>query len=213
MKRGSTSVKLILFLTLVLFALCVVLVGAVVITRRTTTLSANNRAGSSNGYDIKAESEAAASLLEAAGVSLPSAEGSWLIISYAGGGPAGKISGGVVITSEGVVAAGGPSKLDEFRLSCKERLSADDLRQFEQKILSAHPLSWSERYTAPGSPDGCCDQYSYMLELQRRQPDGTKQLHTTSWYDSSAFLRPADLSSMHEAMSMIKNNALKRCVD
>jgi hypothetical protein len=151
--------------------------------------------------------------LEAAGVALPPGEESWLIISYAGGGPAGQINGGVVITSEGRVAAGGPSKLDEFRLSCKAQLSADELRQFEQKILSAHPLTWSERYSAPGSPDGCCDQYSYMLELQRRKPDGTKQLHTTSWYDSSAFLRPADLSSMHEVMLTIKNNALKRCVD
>jgi hypothetical protein len=211
-KQSGISVNSISVLMLVLIALCGVFVAAIVQMRSTTTLSTNNRAGSSsNGYDINAESAAAASLLEAVGLSLPPGEGAWLIISYAGGGPAGNISGGVVITSEGKVAAGGPSRLDEFRLSCKEQLSADDLRSFEQRILSTHPLTWSQRYTATGSPDGCCDQFSYMLELQRRKPDGTKQIHTTSWYDSSAFMRPEELSAMHEAAMSIKNDALNRC--
>ncbi|MBA3767767.1 MAG: hypothetical protein H0W99_12430 [Acidobacteria bacterium] len=211
MKQVNTSIKMRVKLALVLLALGLMFIVAVVLRRGSITLSGNNRAGSSNSDGVNAEAAMAASLLEASGLSLPAREGAWLIISYAGGGPAGKSDGGVIINSEGNVAAGGPSRLGEFRLSCKAQLSADELRQFEQRVLSAHPITWRERYTEPMSPDGCCDQYSYMLELQRRKPDGTKQIQTTSWYDSSAFLRPEDLASIHEAAIRIKNDTLKRC--
>jgi hypothetical protein len=174
----------------------------ILLMRGSTALSGNNGAGSDNSNRTSAQSAEAASLLKAARLSLPQAAGAWLIISQAGG---------LIITSEGKVAAGGPAKPGEFRLSCKAQLSADELHKLDQTVLSARPVAWKGRYIEPESPDGCCDQYSYMLELQRRRADGTVQVYTTSWYDGSAYLRPEDLASIHEAAMMIKNNALSRC--
>lgn len=211
MKQGNTSVRMCVKAALVLLALCLVLVASLLFMRGSTTLSGNNRAASSNSDGVNAEAAVAAALLETAGLSLPAREGAWLIVSHSGGGPAGKSDAAVVITSEGNVAAGGPSSLGDFRLSCKAHISVDELRKFEQIVLSAYPTNWSGRYIEPASQDGCCDQYSYMLELQRRKPDGTKQIQTASWYDSSAFLRPQDLISIHEAAVTIKNDALKKC--
>ncbi|HVG32944.1 MAG TPA: hypothetical protein VM911_07690 [Pyrinomonadaceae bacterium] len=211
MKQGNTSVRMWVKPALVLLALCLALLAAILLMRGSITLSGNNRAASSNSDGVNAEAAVAAALLENAGLSLPAREGAWLIVSHSGGGPAGKSDAAVVITSEGNVAAGGPSGPGEFRLPCKAHISADELRKFEQIVLSADPINWRGRYIEPASPDGCCDQYFYMLEFQRRKPDGTKQIQAASWYDSSAFLRPRDLISIHEAAVTIKNDALKKC--
>lgn len=143
---------------------------------------------------------------------LLSAEGSWLLILTTGGGFSGNGSGGVVVNSQGSAAAGKtPYQLEEFQFSCKSQLSAEEMRSIEQMVLSAKPSSWKEHYINPQNPDACCDQVGYNFELHYRKADGSEKIYTASWYDSGAYLLPADLTAICETIQAIQYKTLREC--
>lgn len=167
--------------------------------------------GNSSSSNIVEGTDTSTSLLQEAGLSLPSEAGAWMIVAGAGGGFNGNVQGGVVITSQGAVAAGGPASPEKFRLSCTAQLSAADLQMIDHLVRSAAPSTWKARYFAPSNPNGCCDQFGHDLEIHRRQVDGNEQNFVTSWYDSGGYLLPKDAAAIYKATLMIKSKVLMGC--
>ncbi|MGI9105891.1 MAG: hypothetical protein ACR2G4_06550 [Pyrinomonadaceae bacterium] len=209
MMRDQGKANFPLALIFVLLVLCGVL--GIFLVRNPTPLSGIGNVDSSNSNNIMSKSAPAKPVLQSAGLALPSKEGAWMIVSGAGGGSTGDVGGGVVITSQGDVAAGGLARAEEFRLSCTSQSTADDLRAVEQVILLAKPSVWNARYVDPKNPDGCCDQLGYSFELHLRKADGTEQIYSTFWYDSSMYLLPKDIPSIYEAAMTIKSKVLAGC--
>jgi hypothetical protein len=166
---------------------------------------AGGGAAGGNGYNVADRSQSKPPL------TLPLNEGAWLVVSIVGGGFDGKGMGDMAANSSGEVVATAPSAPQERHFSCKTRLADEELRQLASVVSSARGREWVARYADPKSPDGCCDQYSYLLELHQRQPGGGEQVYTVSWYDSSTYLLPKDFTALHEAVTAVKTKALKGC--
>lgn len=138
---------------------------------------------------------------------------SWTLLTRAGGGFSGEITGSVLITSNGDVVAEGPHR--QQKLGCVKRptLKPEDLAGLKQIITSAHPAAWKLHYALPTNSGGCCDQIGYSLDLLLHKEDGSDQRHTTSWYESSIEMRPGDLKILHAKAVAIQQNALSKCAE
>jgi hypothetical protein len=156
-------------------------------------------------FSLKQETNAVA-------LSLPQAQGAWLIeISRSGGMRPHKDS--VSINSEGEIGVTSESRVaGRVKVDCalKEKLPAEDSGKLKQAVSSAKPSAWSSRYSDPAHPI-CCDQPTTSLTLQLRQPDGTARTYSTSWYAGSAKMRPADLVEVLTLAQPLWNNLSERC--
>jgi len=144
-------------------------------------------------------------------LSLPLEENAWLVVSIIGGGFDGKGMGVVAANSMGEVAAGATTGPPESHFSCRTGFTDEELRKLARVVSSARGREWAKQYADPKNPDGCCDQFSYLLELHNRQPGGGEQVYAASWYDSSAYLLPKDLTALHEVVTSIKAKAVNGC--
>lgn len=133
------------------------------------------------------------------------------MVSIIGGGFDGKGMGGVAANSSGKVVVASPSAHQELHFSCESRLADEELHELANVVSSAQGRKWVKRYVDPKNPDGCCDQFSDLLELHRRQPGGGEQVHIVSWYDSSTYLLPKDLTALQEAVNRVKTKAFNNC--
>ncbi len=203
--------KFPLSLSLMILALCGVLGAATVFTSRSKTFVSIKSTSQSNGGSKVGSTTEAEPTPYLGMLSLPSEENSWMVKIDAAGGFIGNVIGGAVTTSQGNVAAGGSAQIGKFRYDCKAQLSVEELRRLEQAVLLVKPSSWKEHYIDPKNPDACCDQVGYGLQLFRRKKDGTEMTYSASWYDSSTYLLPADLTALHETMQAIQDKTLKEC--
>jgi hypothetical protein len=149
-----------------------------------------------------------------ASISLPDAEGSWLIqMSRDGGMLPRKLS--IQINSEGEVAViserytQGRPALD---CSLKAKLSAEDLLKLKESVRAAEFSAWRERYEHPKHPV-CCDQPTTRLTLDRREAAGAKASYKTSWYPGSSELLPSDLVELATLGQALWNKTSERCED
>lgn len=73
-------------------------------------------------------------------------------------------------------------------------------------------MAWRARYVDPQNPDGCCDQFSFQLELELRGSAGEPpQTYTTGWHQESQKLLPKDLTEMVRAATAAHESALNNC--
>ena len=136
----------------------------------------------------------------------------WRLKLTSSGGFSGRGGGEVVITSGGEVVAGRPPAGNQVGPSCKGRLRPSQLRALGQAILSARPAAWRARYVDPRNPDGCCDQFSFQLELETKRGAGApSQTHTTGWHEESRRLLPKEIGEILRLATAAHQHALDNC--
>jgi hypothetical protein len=128
------------------------------------------------------------------------------------GGISGRGGGEVTITSRGEVVARRPPAGAQVGPSCDGVLSPSQLRAIRQAVLAARPAAWRARYVDPQNPDGCCDQFSYQLELELNSSAGAPpQTYATGWHEESRRLLPKDLGELVRAATTAHQQTLTNC--
>jgi len=136
----------------------------------------------------------------------------WRLKLTSSGGISGRGGGEVIITSRGEVVAGRPPVANQVGPSCKGRLRPSRLRAISRAVLSARPATWRARYVDPQNPDGCCDQFSYQLELEMNSSaDAPPQTYTTGWHEESRRLLPKELREILSAAMTAHQHTLDNC--
>ena len=136
----------------------------------------------------------------------------WRLKLTSSGGISGRGGGEVTITSRGEVVAGRPPAGGQLGPSCEGKLRPSRLRAIAQAVLSARPAAWRTRYVDPQNPDGCCDQFSYQLELELSSSAGARpQTYTTGWHEGSRKLLPKELREMVIAATSAHQYTLDNC--
>lgn len=137
---------------------------------------------------------------------------SWRLKISSSGGISGRGGGEVTITSRGAVVARRPSAGGPVGPSCEGVLRPAQLRAIKQAVSSARPAAWRARYVDPKNPDGCCDQFSFQLELELNSSAGAPpQTYTTGWYEESRKLLPKDLGELVRAATTAHEHTLNHC--
>lgn len=136
----------------------------------------------------------------------------WRLKLTSSGGFSGRGGGEVSITSRGEVVAGGPPAANRVGPSCKGRLRPAQLRALNQAISSARPAAWRARYVDPKNPDGCCDQFSFQLELEvNRSANAPSQTYTTGWHQESQRLMPKEIREILRLTTAAHQHTLENC--
>jgi hypothetical protein len=73
-------------------------------------------------------------------------------------------------------------------------------------VRAAQPAEWKERYVDPANPEGCCDQITTTLTLDR-----AGKSHRTGWFDDSRKLAPPDAQAVAEATRAIYDALAPSC--
>ena len=136
----------------------------------------------------------------------------WSLKLTSSGGFSGRGGGEVTITSRGEVVATRPPVANQVGPSCKGRLRPAQLRAMSRAISSARPAAWRARYVDPQNPDGCCDQFSYQLELEvKGSADAPARTYTTGWHEGSRELLPKELREILRAATTAHQHTLDNC--
>lgn len=149
---------------------------------------------------------------DAAALLLPKGKDAWLIeISRSGGRVGSKET--VRINSAGEISVvsehygnGGPT----VDCSRKETISPRELLKIKAAITSAQPSDWKNSYDDPQHPI-CCDQTTTGVKLQRRNEKGQAQSYTTSWYNGTYKMVPADLKGISTFIQPLWNATQAHC--
>lgn len=138
--------------------------------------------------------------------------GDWRLKLTSSGGISGRGGGEVTINSRGEVVAVRPAAGGRPGPSCETRLRPSQLRALGRAVLSAKPAAWRARYVDPQNPDGCCDQFSYQLELELSSASGASpRTYTTGWHEGSRKLLPKEIAEMLSAATAAHQHALDNC--
>jgi hypothetical protein len=139
----------------------------------------------------------------------------WAIKITTSGGLSGVAEGGWTIDSKGNIAAGRKLKAYEphyaYHLSCKGKLSEENLRKVNQLVSSVRPSEWSERYVNPQHPHGYDDGMGMLFELSYRMASGDENVRAASWDDAARDQVPKELLSLYEETRLLRLEALKGC--
>jgi hypothetical protein len=122
-----------------------------------------------------------------------SAEGPWEASIQSSGGITGRGNGGLLVTSDGILAVTTPNgKVCEFDVPPQPEL--------DELIARARPQRWSESYEGP-----CADCFDWRLTLTRGE-----HTYTTSWNDVASG-RPPDLVRLANELLDLENAYGERC--
>ena len=132
----------------------------------------------------------------------------WVVVVKTSAGFGGDGAGGVVVTSQGGVAAWHPST--EFRRPCGAELTGEAVNDVAQSTTSARPERWSASYVNPERPQGVADDLGTELSLYRRGSNGVEN-YVSRWHESAAYIRPKDLTAIYDAAMRIKAQVLGGC--
>lgn len=136
----------------------------------------------------------------------------WRLKLTSSGGISGRGGGEVTINSRGEVVAVRPPAGGRPGPACEARLRPSQLRALGQAVLSARPAAWRALYVDPQNPDGCCDQFSYQLELELNSSSGASpRTYTTGWHEGSWKLLPKEIGEMLSAAMAAHQRALDSC--
>lgn len=136
----------------------------------------------------------------------------WRLKLTSSGGISGRGGGEVTINSRGEVVSVRPPAGGRVGPSCAGKLRPSQLRALGRAVLSAKPAAWRTRYVDPQNPDGCCDQFSFQLELELNRSAGAPpQTYTTGWHEGSRELLPQELREMLRAATDAHQSALNNC--
>ena len=136
----------------------------------------------------------------------------WRLKLTSSGGFSGRGGGEVIITSRGEVVAGRPPVANQVGPPCKGRLRPTQLRAISRAVLSARPTAWRARYVDPQNPDGCCDQFSFHLELElNTAKDAPSQTYTTGWHEGARRFLPKEIKEILTAATSAHQHTLDNC--
>lgn len=136
----------------------------------------------------------------------------WRLKLSSSGGFSGRGGGEVSITSRGEVVAGRPPVSTQVAPACEGKLRPTQLRALSRAVSAARPATWRKRYIDPQNPDGCCDQFSFQLELElKRSAAAPPQSYTTGWHEGAAKFLPKELREILTAATAAHQHTLENC--
>ena len=124
----------------------------------------------------------------------------WKVEIETSGGLTGRGTGGILITSDGVLQAATESK------NCQAKLTPGELKTIARLISRARPRAWRPSYQRADNPYGGADQFQYRLRLTTGA-----ETHETFWYDATGSGMPQDLRALAEAVWKARERAVAKC--
>jgi hypothetical protein len=120
--------------------------------------------------------------------------------------------GGVAVETDGTVAVmqfGVVGGQKGWETACSMQLP-EKIGPVADAVRAAQPDTWRERYLPPGSPDGCCDQIQWDLEITRTVAGKPPVRKRTSWIGDVKEL-PEDVRRLRAALQDAWNAAKSSC--
>lgn len=136
----------------------------------------------------------------------------WRAELRSSGGFTGRGIGGVAVQADGTIAlirfgiVGGQR---DWETTCAVRLP-EKIQPVADALATSQTETWRDRYLPPGSPDGCCDQLQWDLEVTRTTPGEAPVRTQTAWIGEGKGL-PEDLSRLRAALLEAWNAAKPFC--
>lgn len=127
---------------------------------------------------------------------------SWSVHVKTSGGLTGRGNGDVLIDSKGLIVYEKPNFPNKPSSPCKGALSEVDLREMKDAVAQTKPAGWKVAGLAIAAPDA----FGYSLTL-----DFGREIHEVKWYDNTSDELPADLKTLYEAISRLKEKQAKKC--
>jgi len=115
--------------------------------------------------------------------------GDWKIEISTTGGFSGAGTGGVTVSSNGVLVITLINKKE-----CTYQLTAGELQMLNAAVANAQPGTWLECYSLANVSTHCCDLVTTTLKLTQR---GGRDLFVTSWLMGPL---PADLQNLVDVL-------------
>jgi hypothetical protein len=136
----------------------------------------------------------------------------WRVELRSSGGFTGRGGGGVVVQADGTVGLIGAGPMRGARVdgACNVRMP-EKIKPVADALQGIQPEAWRERYTPPGNPDGCCDQFLWDLEVTRAARSSSAAPLRTSWIGEPAPDLPPDLRRLRSALLDVWNAAKPLC--
>jgi hypothetical protein len=128
----------------------------------------------------------------------------WQVRIETSGGFTGRGAGNVAVLSDGAVQTSGLR-------ACTDKLTSVRVETLSRAVAAAAPASWNPSYVRASNPQGCCDQYHYVLTIEAPNTDGRPTKYTTRWYSEMLSALPVDLRAIYDAAWAIKTDAESKC--
>jgi hypothetical protein len=125
----------------------------------------------------------------------------WRADLRSSGGFTGRGMGGIVVQSDGTVSLthfGVVGDRKDWETICTVPLP-EKVKPIADALRASRTETWRDRYLPPGSPDGCCDQLQWDLEVTRTAEGGRATTQRTSWVGDTAAL-PESLGRLRAAL-------------
>jgi hypothetical protein len=125
----------------------------------------------------------------------------WRAELKSSGGFTGRGMGGVVVQADGAVSLlhfGVVRGQKDWETLCTVRLP-EKIKPIAEALQASQTETWRERYLPPGSPDGCCDQLQWELDVTRTAEGKAPTTQRTSWIGDAAAL-PENLARLRTAL-------------
>jgi hypothetical protein len=125
----------------------------------------------------------------------------WRAELKSSGGFTGRGMGGVAVQADGTVSLirfGVVGGQKDWETICTVRLP-EKTTPIADALRASQTETWRDRYLPPGSPDGCCDQLQWELEVTRTTEDKAPTTQRTSWIGDAASL-PENLARLRTAL-------------
>jgi hypothetical protein len=113
------------------------------------------------------------------------------------------VSGGIA-TSRRNVSINGDGRLQENgtgtfgTVECSATLPTQSVEEIEAALARAHPETWRGAYPMKG--DGCCDQLTYVIHLDREDDHGNRTSHEASWMSENESAVPPAVSALFKTV-------------
>lgn len=129
--------------------------------------------------------------------SSPSGIARWLVRVSITGGLAGSRRN-VSINGDGRLQANGSGIFGN--VSCTVQLATPVVQKIEAALEGSHLDTWQPRYVSKTNPDGCCDQFQYVIHVEEEDDHGLRSARETYWFDASAALVPQAISALFNSV-------------
>jgi hypothetical protein len=136
----------------------------------------------------------------------------WRVELRSSGGFTGRGMGGIVVQADGSVSFtrfGVVGTQKDWETICTVQLP-DQVKPVADALSASQGETWRDRYLPPGSPDGCCDQLQWDLEVTRTAKGGEATTQRTSWIGDAAAL-PENLARLRVALMDVWKAAKPTC--
>jgi hypothetical protein len=90
------------------------------------------------------------------------------------------------------------------KIRCSAELDVVQIQRIEAAIDRSHPEKWLPSYALKSNPNGCCDQSSAGLHIERVDSNGRRVTHSTHWFNDSANQVPQGVSSLFDTIWNIR---------